>query len=752
MLKSTIINNKDLFLVLEKKYPYAIDDWGKDENKKISIFRDWIGLFNSLCELEKNYQEERQIDESDFKGDSFHSEKMRELFRPLLINREIFFYKNAINFELFQVYKWCLEIYDLRGQGAGRNKIFQVLRRYQVLEVTFPVQACLLFYSIFTEQLRLKNIGVKYSYSVQNQQLLVEAQKEVLELSKRYGHLYTVNVTYQLKLPNNLSSTIDIRRGFHELHLIEQKIVLDKRLLKVLFKFEDDGLHGCLLNCILIYPMQALSNVKQCLTQLETISETSANGTQIKFQNWGMVLNHIAEVEVVGHIDQSEKLQNFLYWTLGSFYRHDDFFSYCYPLANDGNFIHEQVLEPWALSLKVPKKGIQVKDINRIYSELMNSISDVDEVWSISVLPKTLQKELAIDKIMLSEIVYELRYDSAFNGEVLGCLQVFYTFLKVGDEPFFYIVKFKDLVTDIKPSRLGRQFIYLYNALCQQPEIISQIEELDSMLGQRFQMLLNSQLWVYIKELVRTDNTIISKVETLHTLNQLCGYYRLNQTRIPSYPYTIDDFVASERRTADAYKYFEGLLQGNQLICRFKFYADVEGISFLEKREIFAKHFTEFLRIHKRSSLLKNLNGYFLIWLDEPYEKGFQDRRPPKPYVDVIFIMEFVYGLSYQSFEQDVLNAWKEYKGKKSLIGESLNQFRTRAFQGEYLMHSEESLKSTFVVFEKKNKKLKRALLEKLLPYFTYRHFYLSKLYDDKQDPKIKMFSKGVLSKKSHSK
>jgi hypothetical protein len=182
------------------------------------------------------------------------------------------------------------------------------------------------FYSIFTEQLRLKNIGVKYSYSLQNQQLLVEAQKEVFELSKRYGHLYTMNVTYQLKLPNNLSSTIDIRSGFHELHLIEQKIVLDKRLLKVLFKFEDDGLHGCLLNCILIYPMQALSNVKQCLTQLETISETSANGTQIKFQNWGMVLNHIAGVEVVGHIDESEKLQNFLYWTLGSFYRHDDFF------------------------------------------------------------------------------------------------------------------------------------------------------------------------------------------------------------------------------------------------------------------------------------------------------------------------------------------------------------------------------------------------------------------------------------------
>jgi hypothetical protein len=79
-----------------------------------------------------------------------------------------------------------------------------------------------------------------------------------------------------------------------------------------------------------------------------------------------------------------------------------------------------------------------------------------------------------------------------------------------------------------------------------------------------------------------------------------------------------DDFVAYKRRTIHAQQYLEGLLSYNQLICRFKFYAEVGGESFW-KKETFSAHFTEFLRIHKRSDLLKELNGYFSIWLNKPF-------------------------------------------------------------------------------------------------------------------------------------
>lgn len=757
-----VIGDKDLFLLLKEKYPYAVDELGEEKNKETSIFKDWIELFTSLCELEKFCQAERQIDESDFKGDSYHSERMRELFLSLWLNDErIFSYKHEIHFELFQIYQRSLESYDQRVVGRERNQFFRALRNYKEFGTTsFPIQACLLFCSIFTEQLRLKDVGLNYSYSIQNQQLLFEAQKEVFELFKRYGHLYTLNVMYQLKLPRDLTSKDDICRFFQELRAIEEKIVSDGRLVKVFFKLEDDGLHGCLLNCILIYPIQALSNINQCLTQLQGISKASASDIQINFENFGSVLKQISETEVVGRIDNTKKLENFCYWAMGAFYRHDEFFCYHYPLEHYEKFIHEQVSTPWTLGLQVSAKGIQGKDMSRIYSELMSSISDVDEVWSTNILSQDIQKRLIIDKTMLCELPYELNYEHTCKSGILYCLQVFYTFLELDHEPFFHIEKFKGIVIGIKPSRLGRQLIYLYNLLLQQPELINEIQELDQRLDQRFSKLLNSQLWKIIREnLVQRGSTAIEDIGVLYGLDQLRGHYRVNPigARISGFneedivPYTPDDFVTFERRTADAYKYFDGLLLGNQLICRFKFYADVEGESFLNKREVFSQHFTEFLRIHKRSRLLKDLNGYFLIWLDEPCRKGFQDRKSPTPYVDVIFVMQFVYGFSYQSFEKDVLNAWRKYQGKKSLIGEEPNPFRTRGFESDVLMNSEESLRSTFVVFEKKNKKLKKVLLEKLLPYFTYRHFYLPKLHDQ-QDKKVKLFSKGTVSKKSRLK
>ena len=79
---------------------------------------------------------------------------------------------------------------------------------------------------------------------MENKRRLEVNQSEIYELYKRYGELYTVNVMYQLKLSNDLTSD-ELKNRFNELHLIEQQIVSDGRLLKVLFKLEDDGLHGC---------------------------------------------------------------------------------------------------------------------------------------------------------------------------------------------------------------------------------------------------------------------------------------------------------------------------------------------------------------------------------------------------------------------------------------------------------------------------------------------------------------------------
>ena len=79
------------------------------------------------------------------------------------------------------------------------------------------------------------------------------------------------------------------------------------------------------LNCILIYPIQALSNVDKCLNQLAQFVDLCSKSIEIKFLNWGNVVNNLAREDVIGYINDNDKLENFLYWIVGSFYRHDDF-------------------------------------------------------------------------------------------------------------------------------------------------------------------------------------------------------------------------------------------------------------------------------------------------------------------------------------------------------------------------------------------------------------------------------------------
>lgn len=752
MLGGVGIIDVDMLLLLEKKYKIEIDEFGQEENKNISIFKNWIWLFSSLSELEKLYQQGKKIEECDFLEGSPNSEKTRGLFLNLLdINEEIFAYKHRIEFDLFAIYKQSLEVYDQQISRFQKNRFIQVLRNYVLARGEFPIAACLDFYSIFTRQLDFSKKIV--GRSTRNQQQLNHSYQEVHSLYKRYGDLYTLNVMYQFKLSQNLCSQ-DPKKWFHELRLIEQQIVSDERLLKVLFKLEDDGQHGCFLNCILIYPAQALSNIDRCLYQLEQLAYECTNGAQIEFLNWGGVLNYTSGKDVFGFINDFEKLENFLYWAVGSFYKHEDFFSYSTALyePNSEEFQHEQVLNPWTLSITPTRVGMHKNFTHISQSELISYISDPKEVWSIEVLPAAFQNELDVDKILLSELPYDLEQFENLNTEILYCLQVFHMFLKVGNEPFFYLDKFNDLITSVQPSRLGRQLIYLFNLLCQQQDAIQQVKGQISLLGQRFQLLLDNQVWLALEKISEKGSAAITDVKILQQFNLLRVHYQPDQlsARMSEFDtsdvdlvfFSKDDFVAYKRRTIHAQQYLEGLLSYNQLICRFKFYAEVGGESFLEKREIFSAHFTEFLRIHKRSDLLKELNGYFLIWSNKPLHRSFVKQKI-EPYVDIVFLVEPSYGFSISSFEQKLVMAWNDFQGKKSLLAKHEKYIRTRSLCLEVLMSSEELLASKFVTFEKKNKKLKKALLEKLVPYFTYRHFYLPKLYDVREHKKVKMFSKG---------
>lgn len=737
--------DRSMIKILKNKYDIDYNDWGNDDVKDIAIFKNWMWFFDALCDLRNKAINGSVLNESDFQTAS----TIQNIFERLGDeHRGIFDYPYQIRFELFHVFKQSLELYDQQVKGSCRNKFLQSLSHHAAYRQKFPAGACVKFYSIFKQQLDLGGSGS--NWILMNQQRLVASQSEIYELYKRYGSLSTINVMYQLKLIKDQS------KHFQACRLIEQQIASDSRLLKVLFKFEDDGQQGCFLNCILIYPSQALSNINKCIGQLELLAEMCINDIEIKFRNWGSELSRISGEDVVGLINNIEKLEIFLYWAVGSFYRHDDFFYYASPAwgLNGEEFRHEQVRKPWTLSLKPEKAGI-LKNLTHIsQAELMSYISDPEKVWSTKVLPSTLQKELEIDRIFLSELPYELEQLKTLNREILGCLQVFQTFLNVGSEPFFFVEKLNDLITSVEPSKLGCQLIYLFNLLCQQPELRFHIKELDGWLWRRFQKVLDSKLWSRLEELSLNGGQAITDVQTLQCFNTLRDLHpeplsaRMPEFEISNVNHaitTVDESFAYKRRTRDAQQYLGGLLKHDQLICRFKFYTEVGDASFLEEKETFSAHFTEFLRIHKRSVLLKDLNGYFLIWSNKFIQHQSQKQKV-EPFVDIVFLIEPSYGFCFSSFEQNLISAWGNFQRKNALSSEP------NSLVSVNLMNSEELLTSTLVHFEKRNTRLKKVLLERLLPYFTYRHFYLPKLYDVNEHKKIKMFSKGQLPKKTQLK
>lgn len=579
-------------------------------------------------------------------------------------------------------------------------------------------------------------------------------RNELYDLFNRYGSLYTIHVKYWLKLSNNKILVAKLRQQFHELRLIEQQVISDGRLLTVLFKFEGDGQQGCLLNCILIYAAQAIQDANKLLRQLEQLSVACAHNVKLEFQNWGQLQKENSGIDAYGFIHDTDKLELFCLMIAGLNSYYDS-----YPLKeHDGEFIHEKVTKPWTLSISSQSSGMKPRLMKISEAELIDYTSNPEKVWCTKVLPIAVQKRLEIDRTVLTELSCELDdYVKEFNKEILYCLQVFYTFLHLGNEPFFYLEKFKDMVTEIKPSQLGCQLIYLFKFLCQQPALTQQLLESISFLEQRLQLFLQNQVWLALKQLSQRGSEAIADVETLQKLNLLRLKHEPDQlsARMPGFDisgensikYTESDFAVFQRRTKDAEEYLESLLKQDQLICRFKFYAEVGDASFLEERETFSAHFTEFLRIHKRSALLKDLNGYFLIWSNKFIQHQFQKQKV-EPFVDIVFLIEPSYGFCFSSFEQNLISAWGNFQGKNSLSSEHERHFRSNGLVSVNLMNSEELLTSILVNFEKRNKRLKKVLLEKLLPYFTYRHFYLPKFYDVKKNKKIKMFSKGQPPKK----
>jgi hypothetical protein len=126
---------------------------------------------------------------------------------------------------------------------------------------------------------------------------------------------------------------------------------------------------------------------------------------------------------------------------------------------------------------------------------------------------------------------------------------------------------------------------------------------------------------------------------------------------------------------------------------------------------------------------LKGLKGYFLVWL-----LG----NDGLPFVDMIFILEYSKNYENKEFIIQLDKEWKAFnQGKVKLETVIAPQVREDADLSFIIP----SLRQRFVAVEASDRKLKQDIYHNIVPFFTFRHFFLGPRIQKK-----KLFSKGSMT------
>lgn len=581
-----------------------------------------------------------------------------------------------------------------------------------------------------------------------NREVLHHIQKAYGDMEKlfyRYGQLEVISINFHF--PNRSIDEVGYDRFIRNIKPILEKIQLslhgDQRLVRGYFKLEDDGQYGLCYSCILIYPKESKVTKQVIENQLKPLIEM----TNVRMDDWGRTVDQIAGKRVSGAIEHLEDLHNFCHWHLGFYYLYDFYFS-LNPVVQNRYALKINHIEShdWNIDLLVTQED---SDWERViqYHTLQNYSADSNVVWKVDHLPEAyIQKHYYLE-VFVNEI--DLSGRDLDSKRVLQYLEIFNDTLLHADGPFF---KFDIAATtkkknQIRVTRLGNQFLFLYKYFKQRNISSENIQMYNAQRGGVLSQLLTSNLWHKILSVQEPE----SQYET-HSifLNQKKLSYFNEVLRNSSFIDAKGMFSGREisyaeagleakkqstekrnilyfiKQTEATTSYVKSLFKHDSFVTRVQFYC-----TSLKDLDFFSKNLTEFLRIYKRKPLLKGLKGYFLVWL-----LG----NDGLPFVDMIFILEYSKNYENREFIIQLDNEWKAFNQSK-MKPEVCFNFNPQVREEADLSFTIPSLRQRFIAVEASDRKLKQDIYHNIVPFFTFRHFFLGPRIQKK-----KLFSKGSMT------
>lgn len=753
------ISDRDFFKLCRLKFPVYLADCYGSQASHFSIFREHIDVLELLWRIEKNLDNPKIVQSVrliNLMGET--GKVFEQLFQEQNNNLGIWGLGGAISFEGFHTLISVNRNTLPEGESLLRELVY--FRYGGTVELHYLVNLIKWMKSRLRQNESLIPIIDNNFFH-----LWMQSQKyqEVFSLYKMYGSLFTVCLNFHFPNENCLVNyDMFAQQRDKDIDFIKKNILeSDPALVKAFYKNEDDGKRGLKFSCILIYAGGA-KKVKQNLISI--ISKKLAKlvvDYPINLEDWGEKIDQIACLSVIGNQNSEEQLRRFFYWTVSPYCRYEQFFR----LSTNTNFNTLLLVNGEYSGIYLGVKHDKFTDYDQPMNvrKFNNFSSSVNLIWETKHLDKVLQEKNKAALIYYWELQLGEEHGKFYDPSFLYYLSILIDNLAQQREPFFIIpYGAVNQEKQIRVTRLGNQLLFLLEKFVPLGiEAFDALNIYNQQLYGRFDLLFHSAIWSRMREIIlsRDIRLTVNQLKALNKAREKTTFASGNKTytvrtsdfnstvHVEKTLYQDEHFAYYEKRTIDTKKYVQAFFKEDRLLARFQFFYDCPYFDNEALRSTFSASFTEFLRLNKRTELLRDLVGYFLVWLDD---------HQNKPYIDLVVILN----CTDESFKNQADLAWKLGQAWAGfLLRRQLEAgpIQPNPFFSEVkalsIMRSIDALNHHLVVVENLNKALQKEITQYLVPYFTYRHFFLpyhidnnKKLSDAAQ--KVKLFSRGAAMKK----
>ena len=460
-------------------------------------------------------------------------------------------------------------------------------------------------------------------------------------------------------------------------------------------------------------------------------------------------------------IKTPNRVEQFKYWVLSYFFKIDLVAKLIHPqitfevngIVDDPDLLVPEIHYPAVSSKKTPPP--------KSLAQILQEWKAPKVIWDVKHLDKRVADRLLVGQIYYKEFCAEQGLPELY-GEWLFHIEVFIetllhnqylAFNEVRSANQMHFLNVKDIQTSA--TQLGQQYWSLVRQFAYDPSFVERIDYLINrgLRTWRFGQEGNSMLWRDFHQ--NFIGFIFDQPIPYTALDQLninlqklqLHFFTTQALEIDKREILEKQYTQCARRQADTRKYLDHVLEQNCWAYRISVKA-CSSNGRLEQSE-FSKLFTEFMRLAKQAKPCYWLRGYIGIWQEK------NKLVMPEFTLDVVLFFNDRCQEQLFTVVQDLNQRWKKFLDAKAVQTLKLQNAENIKYFGsiepKVLMSSVDGLNTAYkaqntyhVCIEASDRKMKKMVIEHVIPYFTYRDMFQAPF--SQKVPKA--FIKGAIPKK----